>query len=668
MRNTDAGKATLLAAALGVLSLCHPGCQYDRTDRWNDQKAQPIVECTVGETRCTAVLQRCAPANGGGATWVTADDCAAQGLVCASSLSRCTVCRPDERSCAGQDVMACSPDGATLTKVQTCSPETGVLCRSGGCAHLCTEATKLKSNVGCEYWAVDLDNANISATSSAAAQQFAVVVSNPQPDVAAHVVIEQDDGESGGDSQIVVAAEDDIPPANLRVFRLGPREVDGSPPGEFNTGAGTALTRAAYRVRSHVPVVAYQFNPLDNVNVFSNDASLLKPVEAVTYTPGTLDAAYVVVGWPQTIAHTDDPDTNFDPNNPIDLRAFVTIVATRPDTQIRFTTATRVIPGDGLPEMQPGDVRQLILQPFEVLNLETGGFNADFTGSSVEADQPVMVFSGSEASDAPFFQRLADRFCCADHLEEQLDPIRTAGKKFIAAHAPNRSQAVVSAGATLNGSIEEPEFFRVVSASATAPVHVTTTLAPPDNAFTLPARGAVRDIRAYRDFLVEADQPVMLASVQASQDAAGVRRGLPGGDPSMLIIPPMEQYRSDYVFLTPDKYSFDFVVIAAPLHATVLLDGTSITDAGCTEAPADGLSPEQRGTPEPPAMVYRCQLSYPVVDPTKSAPGNIQPGIQNDGIHRVQSDRDVMVLVYGFDNYVSYAYAGGTRLEALSIR
>src|SRR5690606_38495873 len=88
-----------------------------------------------------------------------------------------------------------------------------------------------------------------------------------------------------------------IPPLGLHVFPLGPREVDGSPPGEYNTGTHSALTRAAYRVRSSVPVVAYQFNPLDNVDVFSNDASLLKPVEALTDSGDGLRPAYVVLGW-----------------------------------------------------------------------------------------------------------------------------------------------------------------------------------------------------------------------------------------------------------------------------------------------------------------------------------------------------------------------------------
>ena len=645
-------------------------CRYDRTDRWGDQQTQPVspsYECTVGELRCTSALQRCAQKSGGGTGWVVLDDCAARGLVCAQSLLKCVRCRPYERSCQGQDVMVCAPDGSGLRKAETCTPATGIACRSGVCADLCGEAEKLKSNVGCEYWAVDLDNANISATSSAASQQYAIVVSNPQPDIAAHVVIEQDDSMPGEPQRLSIAAEDDIPPSNLRVFRLGPREVDGSAHGEFNTGAGTAWTRAAYRVRSHVPVVAYQFNPLDNANVFSNDASLLKPVEAVTYTPGNLVPAYVVLGWPQTIAHTDDPDTNFDPNNPIDLRAFVSIVGTRDETHVRFTSSTRVIPGVGLPELQRGGVLDVTIQPFEVLNLETGGFNADFSGSLIEADQPVIVFTGSEASDAPYFTKLSDRYCCADHLEEQLDPVRTAGRRFVAAHAPNRSKVVAEAGASLSGSVDEPEFFRLISVT-TEPAVVKTSLPAPDDTFTMSGRGEIRDIRAYRNFIVESDQPLMLASVQASQDAAGVKRGLPGGDPSLLIIPPIEQYRADYVFLTPDKYAFDFIVIAAPPEAVVLLDGASMTDAGCTKSPGDGLSDEDRGTSTPPYVVYTCQLSFPVVDQTKAPPNNINPGFQNDGVHRVQSDRDVMVLVYGFDHYVSYAYAAGTKLEALSVQ
>ena len=653
---------------LVALSIAGVACGYDRADRWDDLRPAALTACDEGEVRCSSNVERCMALPSGGTGWTVLDDCASQGKVCAPSLQACATCIPDQRSCNGQDVMVCSSDGSALELVNNCEGLEGVACRSGACVDLCDAARENKSNVGCEYWAVDLDNANINATKNAAAQQYAIVVSNPQPDLPADIVIEQDDGAPGDAENPTLAAVASVPPGNLRVFKLGPREVDGSPPGEFDTGAGTALTRAGFRIRSSVPVVAFQFNPLDNVNVFSNDASLLKPVEAVTYSPGRVEPQYLVIGWPQTIANTDDPETNFNPADPIDLRAFMTVVGTRPDTQVRVTSSTRVIPGDGIAETPPGGTLSFTLQPFDVLNLETGGFNADFTGSLVEADQPVLVFSGGEASDAPYFDKISNRFCCADHLEEQIDPMRTAGTRFFAAHAPNRSRAVSEAGAPLIGVVEEPEFFRVMAVGDEGPIRITTSLPAPDGELTLPGRGAYLDLIAYRDFMLEADGPVMLASVQASQDAAGVKRGLPGGDPSLIVIPPIEQFRSDYVFLTPDKYAFDFVVIVAAPDTQVRIDGRDVTELGCIRDAADGLTEAERGSDVPPAWVYRCQLSFPVVLPDAPEANNVLPGIQNDGVHRIEADDTVLALVYGFDNYVSYGYAAGTQLEALILK
>ena len=593
------------------------------------------------------------------------EDCAARGQVCAPSLTRCTACLPDQRSCDGQTVQTCLEDGSGRADVETCDGAAGEACRSGGCAHLCTEAAKVKSNVGCEYWAADLDNANIDPTSNAAAQQYAVVVSNPQEDIAARVTIELDDASVGEVSRPREAITAEIPPNGLRVFKLGPREVDGSAPNTFDTGPGTAHTRQAYRVKSHVPVVAYQFNPLDNVNVFSNDASLLKPVEALP-TPGVLEVSYVVMGWPQTIAITDDPDTNFNAMNPINLRAFVTIVGTRPDTKIRFTSATNVVAGVGLDAMAPGEKLERVLQPFEVLNLETGDFASDFTGSLLESDKPVVVFSGAEAADAPYFDKIADRACCADHLEEQLDPIRTAGTTFIAAHGPNRARAVAAAGAEVT-EVPEPEYYRVLAVSDEGPTRVVTNLPAPDDEFVLPQRGAHFDLMAYVDFALSSDRPVVFASIQASQDAGGVRRPLPGGDPSLVIVPPLEQFRPDYVFLTPDKYAFDFIVIAAPPDAEVTIDGRAMGEYACDTGWANGGATASLSSMLE-AKVHRCQLSFPIIDPDLPPEEGVFPGEQNDGVHRVLSDRNIGVLVYGFDERVSYGYAAGTQLEAISIR
>ena len=89
--------------------------------------------------------------------------------------------------------------------------------------------------------------------------------------------------------------------------------------------------------------------------------------------------------------------------------------------------------------------------------------------------------------------------------------------------------------------------------------------------------------------------PVMLSSVSPSQQDSNVPTGFPGGDPSLLIMPPLEQFRNSYVFLTPDKYSFDFIRIMAPRAAVVVLDGRSVDEIdGCTAHDADGISEGKR--------------------------------------------------------------------------
>jgi hypothetical protein len=661
MKTRRARGALLSGLAAVAIASC-----FDSSTRWEEAGPPPPPPppvCIAGQERCTSAFERCTETPEGGVTWTVIDDCAAQGLVCAPSLLKCTTCIPDSRVCQGQEAFACSSDGSRADLVDTCDTSSDQACRAGACVHLCSLAAIERSNVGCEYWAVDLDNAMIDATSNASAQQFAVVISNPQPDVAVQVRIYQDDGDPGDAPAPIEIASSVIAPLNLQVFKLGPREVDGSPEGEYNTGTHTALTRHAYKLTSNFPVVVYQFNPLENVNVFSNDASLLKPREAYTYEGKSMLKAYVVAGWPQTIAATDDPNTNFNPFDPIHLRAFLTIVGTQEDTTVRVKTKAAIVAGGPVPATPVNGTVEMKLGAFDVLNLETGDFNADFTGSIIEADGPIAVFTGSEASDAPHFPTLAERRCCADHLEDQLDSVRTAGKRFAIAHSPSRTRTVMEAGA-LTSIVPEPEYVRFVAASNKGAV-IKTTLPPPDDSFALNFLGDFREVRTLTDFMAESTEPVIAMQVMASQDAAGVKRGLPGGDPSITIVPPMEQFRRDYVFLTPDKYAFDFISVAAAPGVSVFLDDAPLDANRCWITPGDGLTAEQRGSPEPPLYVYSCQLSFAAINPLTDPP-EVTAGLQNDGVHRLTAGEAVGVLVTGFDAYVSYAYAAGTELREIS--
>ena len=73
----------------------------------------------------------------------------------------------------------------------------------------------------------------------------------------------------------------------------------------------------------------------------------------------------------------------------------------------------------------------------------------------------------------------------------------------------------------------------------------------------------IQDLRALADFIIRGNNRISVAQFMGSQNTTGIPLTLPGGDPSLIIVPPVEQWRSEYVFLTPNKYAFDFVQIVA---------------------------------------------------------------------------------------------------------
>jgi len=188
---------------------------------------------------------------------------------------------------------------------------------------------------------VDLDNAVVAGGmgTDASAQQFAVVVVNPSPS-SATVGVWVSDAAPGSAAAERLVDEAVVDTNGSHVFDLERREVDGSSADGANDGSHTAWTANAYRIRSTAPVVVYQFNPLQSVDTFSTDASLLIPTSS-------LGSVYTALGWPQTVANTPDPDTDLG----TDLRAFLAIVGSEPGTRVRVTLAADIVP---LPEPPPG--------------------------------------------------------------------------------------------------------------------------------------------------------------------------------------------------------------------------------------------------------------------------------------------------------------------------
>lgn len=519
----------------------------------------------------------------------------------------CTVCTPLTRRCRDDDhADTCVEDGSAWIETANCSASgEGRFCVQGTCVRLCDLNLKQNTNMGCEYWAGDLDNAFVNGDGGvldAQGAQYAILVSNPDPSRPASVEIHNSEGRVLHDSKGVPFPTGKLLPRSLRIYKMPRRDING-----------TVHAPLAYRVTTSIPTIAYQFNPLANEEVYSNDASLLIPSQS-------LDREHYIMTREQS--HES-------------IRAYLTVIGTVANTDVSVTVTARTLAGEGIPALEPGESLNRTLAAFDVLNIETDGTGEDLTGSRVVSSRRVAVFGGSEGSNAPNTERcnMASGVCeydpetpceshedcagfvtcCADHIEQQLFPVKTWSTRYIAARTSPRGN--------------EPELWRIMAARDNTVVNTIPTQA------SVPVldAGEWYEFSAMDDFEIVASAPVMVGQFMTSEHAPG-----PGeqsgdaktGDPAFLLVPPVEQFRDNYIVLTPPDFDFNFVNVVAPMAAEIVVDGK----------PVGPLNPVGTG---------------------EFGRARIEVG---EGVIRLDGDQPFGVTVYGFGQYVSYGYPGGLNL------
>ena len=374
-------------------------------------------------------------------------------------LAQCVECEVGNKECrsgaGGQgEVWECqgTAEGAGWSLVQTC--QDGHDCQGGLCLNPCAEDIKLNTNQGCDYYAIDLENAEetgAGGTLSAANSQFAVIVSNPSDTKNLQVTIHE--------SQMGEAVvTETVLPSQLAIIKLGPRNVSGTVKGGL-----------AWRVKGNQPFVAYQFNPLDNVNpVYSNDASLLLPVNA-------LGKEYMVM-----TGNGGGP--------------FVTVVGFRSGTEVTITPSAATEAGGSIPALSAGESWTTTLGAAEVINVraaETESGTENLTGTTISATENVVVFGGNVAANT------ADR-CCADHLEQQMFPTSAWGTKYIATKSSVRAF--------------EEDHWRVLALEDKTEVAFSGGVSNP----VLLSTGKYYDVATTADFVITSTKPVLVGQFLAS--------------------------------------------------------------------------------------------------------------------------------------------------------
>ncbi len=129
----------------------------------------------------------------------------------------CGLCEPGTDVCVGGEVRHCAADGQSADElVEVCDASAGLICNEGKCQTGCEIADSQPSNVGCEFWAVDLDQQD--AGNDPASAPWGLVLSNAG-DAQANVTVEWNDAPYG-----VPAV-----PKTVNVVSIQPGVVGGKP-------------------------------------------------------------------------------------------------------------------------------------------------------------------------------------------------------------------------------------------------------------------------------------------------------------------------------------------------------------------------------------------------------------------------------------------------------
>lgn len=573
------------------------------------------------------------------------------GFRCIESHGGCQYqfCEPGKPVCDPQmdpaAVYECDENGlGHLTEpIELCDTLTGEICVAGQCMTQCEMKAYEKSYEGCDYFTANLRNLLEQRTDPI----FAITISNTNETATVTVDITvSDDGttevDAGTNHFCLDNASNCQTMTSAKGLTIGPKKLGIVifPHDRMITGSGNFYK--AYHIVTDMPVTVYQFNPFDNSTwnpfnpdglsidvsnpdpnlpkagkMYSNDASLLMPTSGV-YTD-YLVVSYHALG---------------------DLApSYATVIGFR-ETPVEIeVNAPVALTGDfggGVSSIPANVWTTLTLHRFQVIQLEapTNGNDKgpDITGTRIRCKNPdsdtcgpFIVFGGHVCANVP-----AERRYC-DHLEHQMLPVQTWGKNYLLVKFQPRGQ--------------EFDMVRIVASEDGTNITYTPFVPGPLPPFTNWNASTLLNAQQWTEFyinqplFIQSDKPIMVVQYLTGSEmiSATCLNSHPEscvGDPAMTVIPPIEQYRTSYIFLTPGSYVKNYATIVAPQGTEATLNGSPVT----TFASIGGTG-----------------FQFTIVE--------LGNQFQR---HELSCTGSCGLYVYGWEQDVSYAYPGGLDLKDIS--
>lgn len=229
-----------------------------------------------------------------------------------------------------------------------------------------------------------------------------------------------------------------------------------------------------------------------------------------------------------------------------DLLSQVAIIATEDGTRVTITPSART--QKGKPAGRPFDIKLDRGDVYQIIPKYDPSTKSDLTGTMIEADRPIAVFSGHNCAYVP-----DPRVKACNLLVEQLPALRSWGRQFFVGTLAGRSSSVI----------------RVLAAEDSTLVFENNRLVA-----VLMAGEFYENKNQTQHTMVTSSRPVLVA-----QFSKGFDNGDDVGDPMMIIVAPTEQFLAGYRFATPVRGSWHhYINLIVPTRSLDLLrlDGVPI--------------------------------------------------------------------------------------------
>lgn len=573
------------------------------------------------------------------------DDCPT-GFVCKDALGcQYQMCEPGSPICDTTAdpyaVYECDETGLghLADPVETCDELAGEKCLGGQCMTLCEIKAFEKSYEGCDYFTANLRNLIQTRTDPI----YSLTVSNTDDTRTAVVNItisadgttETDAGlnyfciDNATDCQTMTTSLGlSVPPKKLGIIRF--------PHDRMIPGPGISYN--AYHLVSDMPVSVYQFNPFDNSNTnpFTADGLSVDAGNQFGGKPYANDASLLM---PTSGLYTDYIVTSYHALSDV-APSYATVIGFNPteiEIEVNSPVALSGDFGNGVNNIPANAWTTLKLKRFQTIQLE-GPTNSsdkgpDITGTRIRCKTPdsatcapFVVFGGHVCANVP-----AERSYC-DHLEHQMFPVQIWGKQYIIVKTMPRGDT-------------DFDMVRIVASEDGTEIGYTPFLPTALQGITTWDASQFLNAQQWTEFYIQqplfitSNKPIMVAQyITGSEMISAACMSTHGeqcvGDPAMMVIPPIEQYRENYIFLTPGSYVSNFATIVKPKNIVATLNGTVVSDFIDIAGTGYQFSIAQLGS-----EFKRHELT---------CPGGCG------------------LFVYGWEQDVSYAYPGGLMLKDIS--